>query len=225
MVRKCCATVTSRGAVSFIKEVLVRPIRLLCSATIVLAAFSATGASAASSPYPATLMMHPGLTESAAGQGLPWGTRLSATQARWVTFKSNGPTFRWGVWKDGVGPAISPVRSTDGGRHWSAAGPQLATDWVGGGIYFVNRVLPESMTGVVMVSDAVIDLTTDGGRYWYQFVNIADNWSISAHGAIGGGIELRISPASYSSLPRSSFAIYLLEVARHRWRRTVQSVH
>jgi hypothetical protein len=94
---------------------------------------------------------------------------------------------------------------------------------VGGGIYYVNRVISESSSAVVMVSNAVIDLTTDGGHQWYQYLNTADNWLITAH-AVSGGIGLRIGPASYSSLPKSSYAIYVLDVAHHRWRRTGQSL-
>jgi hypothetical protein len=192
--------------------------------TLVMAAFSVTVAGAASSPYPATLTMQRGLTESAAGHALPWGTTLTAAQARWVRFESLGTTHRWAVWKEGGGPGQFPVRSIDGGAHWIAAGPQLATDWAGGGIYFVNRVIAESSSAVVMVSNAVIDVTTDGGHQWYQYLNAYDNWSITAHAVRGGGIGLRIGPASYSSLPKASYAIYVLDVAHHQWRRTGQSL-
>jgi len=198
--------------------------KYVACATLVLAAFSVTVAGAASSPYPATLTMQRGLTESAAGHALPWGTTLTAAQARWVRFESLGTTYRWAVWKEGGSPGQFPVRSIDGGAHWIAAGPQLATDWAGGGIYFINRVIAESSSAVVMVSNAVIDITTDGGHQWYQYLNAYDNWSITAHAVKGGGIGLRIGPASYSSLPKASYAIYVLDVAHHQWRRTGQSL-
>ncbi len=95
---------------------------------------------------------------------------------------------------------------------------------MGGGIYFVNRVIAESSWAVVMVSNAVIDVTTDSGHQWYQCLNAYDNWSITTHAVKGGGIGLRIGPASYSSLPKASYAIYVLDVAHHQWRRTGQSL-
>ncbi len=201
-----------------------RRVDYVACATLVLAVFSATLAGAASSPYPATLTMQRGLTESAAGHALPWGTSLTASQARWVTLRSSGPTYRWGVWKENGGPGRFPVRSIDGGARWTAAGPQLATDWAGGGIFYVSRVISESSSAVVMVSNAVIDVTTDGGHQWYQYVNGADNWSITAHAVSFGGIGLRIGPASYSTLPKASYALYVLDVARHQWRRMGQSL-
>jgi hypothetical protein len=182
-------------------------------------------AGAASSPYPATLTMQRGFTESAAGHALPWGTTLTAAQARRVTFRSSGPTYRWGVWKENGGPAQFPVRSVDGGARWTAAGPQLATDWVGGSLYFVSKVIAESSSSVVMVSNSVIDVTTDGGHQWYQYLNAGDNWSIADDAVDGGGIGLRVSPASYAKLPKASYALYVLDVARHQWRRTSQSLH
>ena len=200
-----------------------RGTKAIACGTLVLAVFLETVAGAASSPYPATLSMQRGLTESAAGHALPWGTTLTVAQARWVRFKSSGTTYRWAVWKEGGGPGQYPVRSSDGGARWSAAGPQLAADWAGGGVYFVNRVFSESSWAVVMVSNAVIDVTTDGGHQWYQYLNAYDNWSMTAHAVSGGGIGLRIGPASYSSLPKKSYAFYVLDVAHHRWRRTGQS--
>jgi hypothetical protein len=181
-------------------------------------------AGATSSPYPATLTMQRGLTESATAHTLPWGTTLTAAQARRVTLRSSGTTYRWGVWKEYAGPGQFPVRSVDGGAHWTAAGPQLATDWAGGGIYFVSNVISESSSSVMMVSNAVIDVTTDGGHQWYQYLNGADNWLIAAHAVSGGGIGLRVSPASYATLPKTSYALYVLDVAHHQWRRTVQSL-
>jgi hypothetical protein len=190
--------------------------------TLALAVSIVNVAGAASSPYPATLTMQRGLTESAAGHALPWGTTLSAAQARRVTLESSGPTYRWGVWKENAGPGQFPVRSVDGGTRWTAAGPQLATDWAGGSLYFVSKVISESSSSVVMVSNSVIDVTTDGGHQWYQYLNAADNWSIAAHAVSGGGIGLRVSPASYATLPKTSYALYVLDIARHLWRRTGQ---
>jgi hypothetical protein len=179
---------------------------------------------AASSPYPATLTMQRGLTESATGHALPWETTLSAAQARRVTLSSSGPTYRWGVWKEYAGPDQFPVRSVDGGARWTAAGPQLATDWAGGSLYLVSKVISESSSSVVMVSNSVIDVTTDGGHQWYQYLNAADNWSIAAHAVSGGGIGLRVGPTSYATLPNASYALYVLDVAHHKWRRTGQSL-
>ncbi|MGC8509718.1 MAG: hypothetical protein ACP5PB_02475 [Acidimicrobiales bacterium] len=99
----------------------------------------------------------------------------------------------------------------------------LATDWVGGSIYYVDRVIAESSSTVVMVSNAVIDLTTDSGHVWYQYVNGADNWSIT-WATMTGGIGLRVGPAPYAQPPRSAFAIYRLDSARHRWLRVRESL-
>ena len=198
--------------------------KYVAGTTLVCAAFSLSGAGSVSSPYPATLTMQRGLTESASGHALAWGTALTGAQARWVRLSSSGTIYRWAVWKEGGGPAQFPVRSVGRGAHWIAAGPQLATDWAGGGIYFVNRVIAQSSSTVVMVSNAVIDVTTDGGHQWYQYLNAYDNWSIIAHLVGGGGVGLRIGPASYSSLPKASYAIYLLDVTHHRWRRTSESL-
>jgi hypothetical protein len=179
---------------------------------------------AASSPYPATLTMQRGLTESATGRALPWGTTLTAAQARRVTLRSSGPTYRWGEWQEHAGPGQFPVRSVDGGARWTAAGPQLASDCAGGGQYFVSKVISESSSSVVMVSNSIIDVTTDGGHQWYQYLNAYGNWSIAAHAVSGGGIGLRVSPASYATLPKASYALYVLDVAHHKWRRTGQSL-
>jgi hypothetical protein len=155
---------------------------------------------------------------------LPWGTKLTAAEARWVTIASSGPTYRWGVWKYDGGPATFPVRSTDGGATWREAGPQLATDWAGGSLFYVDRVFIEGPSAVVMVSNSVIDATTDGGHQWYQYVNADDNWSITSH-PDGADISLRISAASYSNnLPKHSYAIYVLNVARHQWLRASESL-
>ena len=151
-----------------------------------------------------------------------WGTVLTAAQARWVKFKSLGPKYRWGVWEEHGTAGQFPVRSTDGGAHWTAAGPQLASDWAGGGIFYVNRVIPESSFSVVMVSNAVIDVTTDGGHQWYQYLNAASDWTMSAY-VVSGGIGLRVSSTAYK-VPKGSHAFYVLDVAHHTWHRTGQSL-
>jgi len=217
-------TVVIKGDDSGCKKVHMRRASFTFFGTLALAVSIVNVAGAASSPYPATLTMQRGLTESATNHPLPWGTTLTAAQARRVTLRSSGPTYRWGVWKENAGPGQFPVRSIDGGARWTAAGPQLATDWVGGGIYFVTKVISESSSAVVMVSNAVIDVTTDSGRQWYQYLNAADNWSITAHAVSFGGIGLRVSPASYATLPKASYALYVLDVAHHQWRRTGQSL-
>lgn len=136
--------------------------------------------------------------------------------------KAVGPNFRWGVWYK-YPTSQFPVRSSDGGAHWTAAGPQLASDWAGGSLFYVTKVIAESPTSVVMVSNSIIDVTTDGGHQWYQYLNTADNWSITAH-SVSGGIGLRVGPASYATLPKASFAFYVLDVAHHLWRRKGQSL-
>jgi hypothetical protein len=201
----------------------VRRINYAVVGALVLASSFMNVAGASSSPYPATLKMQHGLYESNTGRALPWGTILTAAQSRWVILKSSGPTDQWGVWKGHPGAGQFPVRSPDGGVHWMAAGPQLASDWVGGGIYYVTKVIPEGLTSVVMVSNAVIDVTTDGGRQWYQYLNTASDWIISAQ-TVKGGIGLRVSPFPDKNLPKGSYANYVLDVAHHEWLRTGQSV-
>lgn len=197
----------------------------MCASLVVTVLFG-FGAGAASSPYPPVMTMQHGLEFSsiATHYELPWGTRLTAAQARWVTIRSSGSAYRWGVWKDDGGPPTFPVRSTDGGTTWTEAGPQLATDWAGGGLFYVSRVLPEGPSAVVMVSNSVIDVTTDGGHQWYQYLNADDNWSVTSH-PDGAAISIRVGPTSYSNnLPKQSYAIYVLNVARHQWLRTRESL-
>ena len=201
-----------------------RRVRSVLGGSLVFTLFSMTVAGASPSPYPATLTMQRGLTFSSTGHALPWGTELTAAQVRSVTFKSSGPTYRWGVWQRNGGPGQFPVRSTDGGAHWVAAGPQLASDWVGGSIFYVTKVIGEGTSAVAMVSNSVVDVTTDGGHQWYQYLHAAANWSITAHAVSGGGIGLRIGPASWASLPKASYAFYVLDVAHHQWHRTGQSL-
>jgi hypothetical protein len=201
-----------------------RRVREVACMVLVLVALSVTAASAASSFFPATLTMQRGLSQSNFVPALPWGTTLTAAQARWVTLKSSGRTDRWGVWEEDGGPAQFPVRSTDGGARWTAAGPLLATDWVGGGTYMVTKVIPEGSSAVVMAGDGAIDVSTDSGRQWYQYVNGGGGWVMAAHAVPGGGIGLRISAASHGTLPKPSYAIYVLNVAHHQWHRTMQSL-
>ncbi|MGA9078116.1 MAG: hypothetical protein WB383_07285 [Acidimicrobiales bacterium] len=201
-----------------------RSIREVAGMVLLLVVLSVAGAGAASSPYPATLTMHRGLTMSYFVRALPWGTALTAAQARWVTLTSSGRTDRWGVWKEDGGPPEFPVRSTDGGARWTTAGPLLATDWVGGGTYMITKVISEGSSAVVMVSDGVIDVSTDSGRQWYQWANAAGGWVMAAYAVPGGGIGLRISSSIYPRLPKTSYAIYVLNVAHHQWHRTMQSL-
>lgn len=91
--------------------------------TTMLACSAVTVAGATPSLYPATLTMQRGLYSPFPPNHLPWGTKLTAAQARAVTYKSSGSTFRWGVWIRGHGTDQFPVRSTDGGAQWAAAGP------------------------------------------------------------------------------------------------------
>jgi hypothetical protein len=197
---------------------------LALALALALAAGAPTFAGGAPSRYPATMAMRRGLAFSATGEALAWGTTLTAAQARWVTPRSPTAADEWGVWRAGGGPATFPVRSTDRGATWRAAGPQLASDWAGGSLYEVTTVLAEGPAAAVMVSHSVIDVTTDGGRQWYQYLHAPDDWTIARHAVRGGGVGLRISPASYSALAKSSYALYVLDVARHVWRRTFQSL-
>jgi hypothetical protein len=189
---------------------------------LVLAVSLMNVAGATSSPYPATLKMQHGLYESNTARALPWETILTAAESQWVTLKSSGAIDQWGVWKEHGEAGQFPVRSTDGGAHWMAAGPQLASDWVGGGIYYVTKVISEGKSSVVMVSNAVIDVTTDGGRQWYQYLNTASDWIISAQ-VVKGGIGLHVRPFPDGNLPKGSYAIYVLDVTHHKWLRTRQS--
>ncbi len=100
----------------------------------------------------------------------------------------------------------------------------LATDWAGGSLYYVKKVFAESRAAVVMVSSSIIDVTTNGGHLWYQYLNAADNWIITAHIVAAGVIAIRVSPASYAQLPKGSYAIYIFDAPRHEWRRTQQSL-
>jgi hypothetical protein len=178
---------------------------------------------ARTSPYPATLKMRHGMYEGGGHvAALPWGTVVPASQSRWIKPKSSGATAVWGVWRPNGEGGLYPVRSTDGGVRWTAAGPLLATDWVVGGIYYVNRVISDGPSSVVMVSNAVIDVTTDGGRQWYQYLNAASDWIISGQPvSVSIGIHIRPFPDGY--LPKGSYATYVLNAARHEWIRTGQS--
>jgi hypothetical protein len=189
-------------------------------------ALAATPQNVVPSPYPATLQMTPGLSQSSdSPQTLHWGTRLSTAQARWVTLSSFGSTYRWGVWRPNGLPQTFPVRSTDGGATWTAAGPQLASDWAGGSLFYVSRVLAESPSAVVMVSNSIIDVTTDSGHHWFQYLYSADSWNMTRHNFAGGRIGLRIGPASFAYIPpKNSFALYELNVAQHQWHRVSESL-
>ncbi len=203
----------------------------------VIAAFVVVGsivpltasAGASSSPYPATLTLQRGLTMSEYGHALPWGTKLTAKQSQSVQLRSTDLAYRWAVWGKLGGPEY-PVRDVDlndilyAGSRWTAAGPQLATDWAGGGIYYITRVIAVSASAVVMVSNAVIDVTVDAGHHWFQYVNGADDWNITGNAASPGAIEIRVGPASFASLPKDSYAVYRLDLLHLRWRRITQSL-
>jgi hypothetical protein len=191
---------------------------------LTLAVASVSGAAASSSPYPSKLTMQAGfLFSKTAHDPPPWGTVLTAAQEKWVTIESVGSRYRWGVWEQGGLPPTFPVRSLNGGVTWRIVGPQLATDWAGGSLYYVYKVFPESPSAVVMVSDSVIDVTTDNGRQWYQYMNPASDWTITAH-AISAEIGLRVGPTADKNLPKASYAIYVLNVAHHQWIRVSESL-
>ena len=185
-----------------------------------------TVAAAKTSPYPATLKMRHGMYEGGIEvqvNALPWGTILPAAQLRWIEIKSPIASVEWGVWRENGDGGLFPVRRIDGGAHWRAAGPMLATDWVGGGIYFVNKAISDGPSAVVMVSNAVIDVSTDGGRQWYQYLNPASDWIISSQ-IFSVSIGIRIRPFTSGDLPKGSYATYILNDTRHEWVRTGQSV-
>jgi hypothetical protein len=177
---------------------------------------------AKTSPYPATLKMQRGLYEGGGHvPSRPWGSVVPASQSRWINVKSSGA--EWGVWRPNGEAGLYPVRSTDGGVHWTTAGPLLATDWAGGGIYYVGKVISDGPTSVVMVSNAIIDVTTDGGRQWYQYLNAASDWIISGE-PVSVSIGIRIRPFPDGDLPKGSYATYVLNIARHEWVRTSEAI-
>jgi hypothetical protein len=205
------------------RQLVLRRTPYLAIVALALAAPSVPAAGASSSLYPAVLLMHRGLTMSDVTPALPWGTTLSSSQARLVSIRSTGPSIQWGVWMKNGHAGQYPVRSIDGGAHWTTAGPLLASDWAGGSLYYVTKVLPEGASAVVMVSNSIIDVTTDAGHHWFQYLNAAGNWSISRHTVNGGGIGIRVIPPSWAALPKSSYAIYALELSHLQWRRIAQS--
>lgn len=208
------------------KNVL-RAIPALVVSGVAVASFAASDAPAAATtsvPFPAVLPMQHGLTEANVVRPLPWGTLIPTSQAKWVVLHSAKSPVEWGVWKQDGGPGEFAVRSTNGGLRWRAAGSMLATDWAGGSIFYIGRVMSFGASAVVMVSNAVIDVSTDAGHQWYQYVNGADTWSITQAPQSSGEIRIQVAPASYSTLPKSDHAIYRLDVARHRWLRVSQSV-
>lgn len=172
------------------------------------------------SSYPAVLPMEPGLSQSTIERAMPFGTVLSSAQTASVRLVSTSGSCRWGVLQAGHGAAMFPVKSVNGGSRWTAAGPLLAADWAGGSIYFVTKVFSVSSSVVVMVSNAVIDLTTDGGRQWFQYVQPGDDWSMTVHTLAGGLSYLSVRPTSYSTLPKGSYALYVFDRASDRWSRT-----
>jgi hypothetical protein len=183
-----------------------------------------SAAGAKSSLYPATLKMQRGMYEGGARLArLPWGQVIPASQSRWIAIKSSTAIDEWGVWQPNGDGGLYPVRSLDGGAQWTAAGPLLATDWAGGGIYYVGKVISDGPSSVVMVSNAVIDVTTDSGRQWYQYLNSASDWIISGQ-SFSVSIGIRIRPFPDGDLPKRSYAIYVLNTARHEWVRIAQSV-
>jgi hypothetical protein len=173
----------------------------------------------AKASFPATLKMRRGLYDGGGHNPAPaWGAVLPVAQSQWIKIKSSGP-IEWGVWRPDGDGGLFPVRSIDGGVRWTAAGPQLATDWAGGGIYYVSKVIADGLTSVVMVSNAVIDVTTDGGRRWFQYLNPASDWVISSQ-AVSVSIGLRIRMFPDGKFTKRGYATYVLNTTRHEWVRT-----
>jgi hypothetical protein len=195
-------------------------LRSVFSASLVLALASSHVTPPA---FPATLVMRSGLAESGAVRAPAWGSPIAQSQVAWIAPRSRCDGVEWGVWREGDTQPLFPVRSVDGGHDWEAAGPMLATDWAGGSLYYVNRVICDSRVAVTMVSGAVIDVSTDAGHQWYQYVHAMDDWSMTGAVLAHGGIGLRVRPASFSRLPPSDVATYRLDVARHRWLRVSQT--
>lgn len=176
------------------------------------------------SPFPRVLRMQKGLQFSNGGHHYPFGTAIPSNQDKWVQHRSGPASDMWGVWEANGSPSVYPAESTDGGADWSVVGPQLATDWAGGSIFYIDKVFVDGDGVVVMVSNAVIDLTTDGGRQWYQYLNGAADWTMASCSA-GGVTCLQVRAAGWVvSLPRGSHAVYDLDPAIHEWRRVEQSL-
>lgn len=197
--------------------------RILSSAAAVMA----LGAAHVSlPPFPVAIFMQHGLTTIKAVKPPAWGTAIAASDVKWITHRSLPSTVEWAVWAKDGGPETFPIVSTDHGHTWTVAGPMLATNRSGGAIFGVTRVFSEGPTSVVMVSNAVIDVTTDSGHHWFQFLNPRDDWSMTRATVPAGtsGIGLRIAPAPNSKLPKSDYAVYRLVVSQHRWLRISESV-
>jgi hypothetical protein len=55
-----------------------------------------------------------------------------------------------------------------------------------------------------------------------QYVNAVGDWTIARH-PVSDGIGLRVSPGPDKTLPKESYATYVLVVAQHTWQRTGQT--
>ena len=177
------------------------------------------------SPFPSTLQASAGLLFAKDDTFISRDTVLNARQAREVALTSSTGTTRWGVLNPRCGATQYPVRSLDAGRTWSVQGPALATDWAGGSLYCATATVAVSASEVIYVSDSVIDVTTDAGLHWFQYVWAADDWSMSRHDFAGGVVGLRVGPdrwAAGSSMPVHSYALYEYLVGQHRWHRVGQ---
>ncbi len=203
------------------------PLALVAALATALSVGPQASASAASSPYPLTLQATAGLLFSKQDTFIARSTALDAVQDRDVALVSSAGTTRWGVLNPPCGATQYPVRSLDAGHSWSVEGPALATDWAGGSLYCATATIAVSASEVIYVSDSVIDVSTDVGRHWYQYVWAADDWSMTRHVFTDGTIGLRVGPdrwAAGSSMPVHSYALYRYQVAAHRWRRVAESL-
>ena len=175
-------------------------------------------------PFPAQLTMSRGVTFPIKVAALPWGTPIATTQNLWVTLKARAPGVEWGVWDKSGGSSQFPVRSTDGGIHWRAAGPLLSTHWSGGDRFRVVGVFTHGAASVVMVSAASVDVSTDGGHQWYEARVPNDIWSMTSVTFAAGTYGLRVEPLWAAPFSSSPFAVYLLDSTHHQWIRVQQSL-
>jgi hypothetical protein len=207
---------------------------LLVLAAVVTTTLTGLGASATSSPFPATIKAHlwnpkPGVM----GPNLPFGARviLRGPQSR-ICEDVAVAGVEWSVWCDLA--AQFPVVSTDGGRQWRVAGPLVASDWAGGSMFYVSKVTAYSAEVVAMTGAGVTDTTFDGGRTWFQFatsLSMVGAWKMSIVRYEGGtgakpyelvmhiidtanGGTLRSGSATYITLNEGRTWVRLSELVR-----------
>jgi hypothetical protein len=137
---------------------------------------------------------------------------------------------QWSVWCDGA--AQYPVVSVDRGSQWVIAGPVLANDWAGGGIYYTTHVTACDAHIVAITASGVTDTSFDGGRTWYQFgsaFSLTGFWTMTVIGCAGStrgtgtGVELRVV-SNVAGAPRESGWATYVTTNGQTWRRVSQQV-